>query len=109
MTELSSSAIMPDITFYIGDSTITEGTYGFEDLPNNCGNEQTVTISGLPSFVTHDPINRVFTIPSNTDDTKIGAYTVTITSKISVRNDISSTSETEFAQSQTFVIYIEPC
>ena len=109
MTGLASSAAMPDMTFFIGDPTLTQGPYGFEASPSNCGHEPTVTIAGLPPFFTHDPLNRMFTVPSTTDETMIGSYTVAIVGAISVRDDSSATTETEYSHAQTFVIYIEPC
>ena len=72
--------------YFIGDATMTGNLYGFEqDMA--CGYTETITVTGLPAFVTHNEAAKDFTIPQTSDLSLIGVYTVTIRSEISVPDD----------------------
>ena len=45
----------------------------------------------MPSFVIHDEVRRTFTVDSNIDETKVGAYPIDITSQISFWSDHTKT------------------
>ena len=68
--------------YSLGEPTLTEGTYLFEDQPNNCGYNQVTTVTGTPSFSTLDEVNRAVTVPQTTDYFLIGEYPVNIKSTI---------------------------
>lgn len=91
----ASIQMQPDMYYVLGDPTLTEGTYFFEDQPNNCGYEQVTVITGDTSFSTHDETNREFTIPQTFDYSLVGEYPFQITSTIKVWDDYTKTTFTE--------------
>ena len=75
----------------------------------NCGYPETVTITGLPNFVTHNEGTSDFNIPKISDLDLIGEYTVTIRSEIEVPDDATSgTTTTKFVEYE-FTVLIQPC
>ena len=52
---------MTEITYNIGDPALTDGLYAFEETPV-CGYPETVTLTNLPTFVTHNEANSDFMI-----------------------------------------------
>ena len=83
---------MQDIIYRIPDDSITQGTYVFEDKPNQCGYDQTITVSGVPFWAVHDDSKREFIVPKTSDITRVGAYPVTIESTIQVYDDYTKTT-----------------
>lgn len=78
-----------------------------EDPP--CFYPETVTLTNLPAFVTHNEATSDFTIPQNNDLSLIGEYTVTIRSEISIPDDYTMTTYTTLFVEYDFVILVEPC
>ena len=78
----------------------------FNQTPD-CGYEQVITISGAPSFVTHDEVAKTFLIEP-TQESDVGDYTVTVKSSILVPDDASKSSFTEWNKSFSFTIVVEP-
>ena len=72
-----------DISYNIGTSELTNvSPYVFDENPF-CNYPETVTLSNLPIFVTHNaPTLDDFTVPYNDDLAIIGSYVVTIGSEI---------------------------
>ena len=65
------------MSYSIGSPSMTSSQYVFdEDKP--CGYEETVTVTGMPNFMTHNEDTSDFTIASNPDLSLIGSYTVTV-------------------------------
>ena len=69
------------ISYNIGAPTLTSQKYSFVEDPA-CHYPETVTLVGLPNFVTHNEGTSDFTIDQNTDLSLIGSYIVTIRSQI---------------------------
>lgn len=100
---------MSDILYRIGQPDITQGTYRFQDSPNACGYKQTITITGLPSFVTHDDQLREFTIAQSYDHSQVGEHPVKITVTIEVPDDYTKSTYRTYTLEQNFNIIVEPC
>ena len=100
---------MIDLYYIIGASALTSSNYVFDEMPIFCGYPETVTLSNLPAFVTHNESSSDFTIPKTIDLALIGEYIVNIKSSISVPVDYSKSSFTNHNVSYDFKIYIEPC
>lgn len=83
---------------------INVGSYIFMQDPQ-CKYSEVVTLTNLPTFVTHNaPNSDDFTIPQTTDASLIAAYTVTIRSEISVPDDYSKTTFTTMSAEHDFII-----
>ena len=67
------------IVYNIGALTLTDGLYIFDEDPV-CNYPETVTLTNLPSFVTHNEPTSDFTVPQTADLGLLGEYTVTIKS-----------------------------
>lgn len=74
-----------------------------------CNYAETVILTGLPPFVTHNELSSDFTIISNPDLALIGRYPVTIRSEIKVPDDFTGTSYTTFGDEFEMIIEIGPC
>ena len=74
-----------------------------------CNYPETVTLTDLPSWVTHNTVSDDFTIPLNTDLSLIGEHVVTIKSEIFVPTDYTNSAFTTMTVEYPFSIYIEPC
>lgn len=96
-----------DITMSVIDPAVTSTSYEFIQTPV-CGYPEVVTLTGLPSFVTHNVATRDFTIAPS-DDSHIGIFTVDVVCKISVPDNPEKSSFTEYTQTDSFTITIEPC
>ena len=98
-----------DISYNIGSADmINIGKYIFDEDPV-CNYPETVTLTDLPAFITHNEGSSDFTLPKNTDLSLIGSYPVTIRSEIQVPDDATLTTfSTKFVEYQ-FTIFIEPC
>ena len=76
-----------DISYHVGEPGLTAiGSYKFDENPV-CNYQQTVTLTNLPSFITHNDITSDFTLPEITDLNLIGSYMITIRSEIQVPED----------------------
>ena len=74
-----------------------------------CNYPETVTLTDMPSWVTHNTVSDDFTIPLNTDLSLIGEHVVTIKSEIFVPTDYTNSDFTTMTVEYPFSIYIEPC
>ena len=100
---------VPDITYYIGATGLNNiGNYSFDESPI-CNYEETVTLTGLPSFVTHNEASSDFTLPQTNDLALIGSYPVTIRSEISVPTDYTKSSFNTLFAEYSFTIFVKPC
>ena len=68
-----------------------------------------MTLQDLPAFVNHNLGSSDFTIPQNSDLDLIGEYTASIKSQISVPDDYTQSTFTEWPVQYDFKIYVEPC
>jgi len=97
-----------ELRYNIGAPALTDGNYVFDEVPY-CGYPEIVTLTNLPTFVTHNGGVSDFTIPQNSDLSIIGEYTVTLKSRISVPDDYLKSSYTNHEVFYDFKVYIEPC
>ena len=67
VTSIIDIQVVSDVTYRIGGPDVTWGTYSFQDQPNACGYEQTIEVTGMPAFVTHDEENRQFILGQTFD------------------------------------------
>ena len=71
-----------DITYNIGAPSLVDiGNYIYDENPV-CNYPETVTLTDLPAFITHQEPTSDFTLPQNADLDLIGSYVVTIRSEI---------------------------
>ena len=71
-----------EIRYAIGGSTMPNvGHYTFEEEPF-CGYPETVTLTNLPTFLTHNEDSSDFTMQESSDLSLIGEYIVNIKSEI---------------------------
>ena len=96
------------ITYNIGALDLTDGLYVFDEDPV-CGYPETVTVTNLPAWATHNEASADFTIPSNSDLSLIGAYTVTLRSEICTPDDYTGATCSVLFVEYDFTIFIEPC
>ena len=94
--------------YTVGQPAITSSQYSFTQSPN-CGYEETLSITGVPSQVDHDLTNRDFTVRQTFDDADAGAYVVSVRSSFQVPTDATESSFQNFEVSYDFTIFIEPC
>ena len=59
----------------------------------------------MPAFVTHDPLNRDFTVTSNSA-ADIGSYTILVKYTISVPDDASKTTFTDWVLYDEFILIV---
>jgi len=104
----TADATITEIAYNIGAPTLTSSEYSFEEDPA-CFYPETVTLTGLPAFVTHNEPTSDFTIEQNTDLSLIGSYPVTLRSEIQIPDDFTMTSFTTMFVEYEFTILIEPC
>ena len=104
----TAKTTVTSITYYIGDPAVTDGRYVFDESPV-CNYPETVTVTNLPTFATHNTGTADFTIQTTTDLSLIGQYIVTINSMICVPDDYTQESCTIKQVQYDFVIKMEPC
>ena len=98
-----------EIRYRIGEPALLQaGSYTFDEVPL-CGYPETVTLTNLPHFVTHNEVSSDFTVPQSTDVSHIGEYTVNIKSEIQVPNDQTKTTFTTHEVNYDFLVVIDPC
>ena len=83
-----ASLEVEDLIYNIGAPEMPNvGAYVFDEDPV-CNYPETVKLTTLPTFVTHNaPVSDDFTIPQTADLNLIGQYPVTIRSEICVPDD----------------------
>jgi len=87
---------------------MNSGAYSFDE-DTNCNYPETVTVTNLPAFATHNPATADFTIDYLEDLNLVGEYVVTIRSEICVPDDYTGATCTLMAGEYQFSIFIEPC
>jgi len=71
---------------------LTSPSYVFDESQPFCFYPETVTITGLPTFMKHNKLTAKFTIAQTFNLALIGMYTLTIRSEINVPNDYTMTT-----------------
>ena len=104
-----ATAWVVDLHYNIGATALTSGNYEFDEQPLSCGYPETVTLTNLPAFVTHNVSTFDFTIPKTSDLNIVGEYIVNIKSHISVPDNYLKSSFTIHEFNYDFKILIEPC
>ena len=109
VSDYTATQKVPGINYNVGASSLIKiGQYVFDE-DANCNYPETVTVTNLPDFITHNEDSSDFTLPQTSDLSLIGTYTVTIRSEIQVPEDHTGSSfKTLFAE-YDFVITVEPC
>ena len=87
---------IPNLTYTIGDPDLISPSYLFDETPV-CNYPETVTLTGLPTFVTHQETSKDFLIAKNEDLSLDATYTVTLRSEILVPDDHTLTSFTTWS------------
>lgn len=85
-----------------------DGPYIFDEVPF-CGYLETVTLTDLPAFVSHNDGSSDFTVPQNGDLSLIGEYTVNIKSEIKVPDDYTLSTFRTYEVNYDFLVIIDPC
>ena len=62
VTSYVASQKVSEIRYQLESPSLTDGRYVFDEVPF-CGYSETITLEGLPSFVTHNVSTSDFTIP----------------------------------------------
>ena len=92
---------MSDIVYQIGatDNTLVyPGSFTFNEAPNFCGYTQTISVVGLPDFVSYDSATNQFTIDQTLiDSSDVGSLTYTIESSIEVPDTWEKLTFTTFS------------
>jgi hypothetical protein len=100
--------VLTVISYNVGAPSLTSPKYTFDESPP-CLYPETVTLTNLPSFVTHNLATSDFTIPQTFDLALIGEYKVHIRSEISIPDDYTKTKYTTKVAEYDFFIWMEPC
>ena len=104
----TATTSITQIVYNIGALEKTDGLYTFDEDPV-CNYPETITLTDLPTFVTHNESTSDFTIPLTDDLSLLGEYTVTIKSEICVPDDHSKATCTPFIVEYDFVVVMQPC
>ena len=95
-----------DISYNVGDSDlIAIGEYASGQSPN-CEYPETITLTNLPSFMSHNDVDKNFDIPQTSDLSLVGSYVVTIRSEIQVPDDYTGTTFTTMFVEYDFTVYV---
>ena len=99
-----------DIYYNIGNTALKNvSPYTFDESPE-CNYPETVTLTNLPTFVTHNaPTMADFSVPYSSDLSLIGSYSVTIRSEIKVPNDYTETTFKSMFVEYEFIVFMQPC
>jgi len=100
--------VLTVISYNVGASSLTSPKYTFDESPP-CNYSEKVTLTNLPSFVTHNLDTSDFTILQTFDLALIGEYKVHIRSEISIPDDYTKTNYTIKFAEYDFFIRMEPC
>ena len=93
ITSYEATTKVTVIVYNVNQLSLTAGNYVFDESPF-CGYPETVAVTDLPAFATHNEVASDFTIPQNNNLDLIGEYSVTLRSEISVPNDHTKTTFT---------------
>ena len=109
IVEYVATLKVTDIRYAISEPALLQvGSYSFDEVPL-CGYPETVTLTNLPLFVTHNEVSSDFSVPQSTDLSLIGEYTVNIKSEIQVPNDQTKSTFTTHEVNYDFLVIIDPC
>ena len=108
MTTYTRTIVAGPINHAIKEASKNDGAYSFGEDPI-CNYAETVTVTNLPAFVTHNLATADFTIDYVDDLSLVGEYIVTIRSEICVPDDYTGATCTVLADEYDFSIYINPC
>ena len=110
VSSFTAAQEVSDISYIIGQADLVNvGEYIFVESPV-CNYPQTVTLTNLPIFLTHNaPASNDFTLPKTSDLSLLGEYTITIRAEIQVPNDYTQATFTAMFAEHEFVVYMEPC
>ena len=108
VNDYTLTSAVDSIEYEIGSARLTDGFYIFDENPY-CNYQETVTVTNMPEFMTHDEINSEFTISIVTDLSKIGSYVITIKSEIQIPDDAVLSSYTTMSASYDLTVYLKPC
>ena len=108
ITDYIDTLKVDEIRYSLGEPSLQDGPYTFDEVPF-CGYPETVTLTNLPVFVTHNGASSDFTVPKNGDLNLIGEYTVNIRSEIQVPDDHTQSTFTSFQVNYDFLVIIDPC
>lgn len=87
MSSYDVTTYAADITYFLGTPDMKNvSPYLFTQNPD-CGYAETVTLTNLPAYVTHDGTVKDFSVPENYDLSLIGQQTVVIRGEIQVPLD----------------------
>ena len=86
-TDITTSADQ-EYTYLVRDNGFTTSAYSLTQVPA-CGNAETIELSPdpLPSFLTHDPTTKTFTLSRITDYNFVGTYEVFVKMISTFRDD----------------------
>ncbi len=110
MNDYTATLEAADISYNIGaPGLIAVSPYRFDEDPV-CNYPETVTLTDLPAFVTHNaPASDDFDLGETSDLSLIGAYKVTLRSQIEVPTDHTQTDFTTLFAVHDFFVFMEPC
>ena len=108
ITDYVETLKVVEIRYALGERALQDGPYTFDEKPF-CGYPETVTLTNLPGFVTHNGASSDFTVPQNGDLSLIGEYTVNIRSEVQVPDDHTQSTFTSFEVNYDFLVVIDPC
>ena len=93
VTDYSLTSAIASIEYEVGSPGLTDGYYVFDESPA-CNYQETVTVTNLPDFMSHDEMNSEFTISQVNDLSKIGSYIITVKSEIQIPTDANRSAFT---------------
>ena len=117
MSILVEPCVMQEITtaeigamsYTIGDSGIVSDQYVFTQVPA-CAYPMPITVTGLPSFATHDATAQTFAIAKTEDLSLHGVYDVAIRAEVLQPTDHTKTEFLTLSRDYTFQIeMVDPC
>ena len=106
----TQKVVISKMTYRIGNPTQKGGNYEYF-IDDSCKNyAQTIALTGLPGFVTHNEESQDFTIDYTEDVTLAGIYEVTISSVILIPDFPVQTTFTAVTHNYDFIIDVQdPC
>ena len=102
------TSLVGDLVYEIATPGIVSPGYVFDESPI-CNYPETVTVTGLPTFMVFDEPNARFELPETADLSLIGIYTFVVRSEIEVPEDYTmSTTRIMFVE-ETVTVTVNPC
>lgn len=108
-TSLAANLQPTVITYVIGSSDLTDGTYSFTQSPN-CNYGEFVELTNLPFFALHNKSTNDFTIFETANRALAGQYTVSLRGYVMEPDDYTMTTYTIHEVNYDFIIDMQdPC